>query len=89
MATSMLYRIQLQKKHLEGAQKRLEALSPLAVLERGYAVVTCNENGQVVSRIAQVQPGEAIRVRVTDGKFDAEVSSEHTHPVSTIVNRKS
>ena len=49
----MFHRIHLQRKHVEGTQKRLEALSPLAVLARGYAVVTRKDDGGVVSRVAQ------------------------------------
>ena len=71
---SIAYRVNLQKNHLAGTQKRLEALSPLAVLARGYAVVTRKADGGVVSRVAQVKPGQQIRVRVVDGQFDAEVS---------------
>jgi exodeoxyribonuclease VII large subunit len=71
---SMAYRVNLQKNHLEGTQKRLEALSPLAVLARGYAVVTRKADGGVVSRVGQAKPGQQIRVRVVDGQFDAEVS---------------
>ena len=71
---SIAYRVNLQKNHLEGTQKRLEALSPLAVLARGYAVVTRKADGGVVSRVAQAKPGQQIRVRVVDGQFDAEVS---------------
>ena len=71
---SIAYRVNLQKNHLAGTQKRLEALSPLAVLARGYAVVTRKADGGVVSRVAQAKPGQQIRVRVVDGQFDAEVS---------------
>ena len=71
---SIAYRVNLQKNHLAGTQKRLEALSPLAVLARGYAVVTRKDNGSVISRIAQAKPNQQIRVRVVDGQFDAEVS---------------
>jgi exodeoxyribonuclease VII large subunit len=72
----LIHRIQLQSAHVKGMTRRLEALSPLAVLARGYAVVTRVEDGRVVSQAAQVEPGQAIRVRVSDGAFDAEVKSE-------------
>ena len=65
---SVAYRVNLQKKFLEGTQKRLEALSPLAVLARGYAVVTRKDDGSVVSRVAQAS--DAMRVRVSDGEFE-------------------
>ncbi|MEP7136389.1 MAG: exodeoxyribonuclease VII large subunit [Chloroflexota bacterium] len=73
---SVLYRVNLQKNHFEGTQKRLEALSPLAVLARGYAVVTRKADGGVVARVAEVKPGQQIQVRVADGQFEAEVSDQ-------------
>jgi len=70
MASAMLIRIKLQQKHLEGTQKRLEALSPLAVLSRGYAVVTRKDNGSVISRTAQAT--NEMKVRVSDGEFEVK-----------------
>lgn len=69
---SIAYRVNLQKKYLEGTQKRLEALSPLAVLARGYAVVTRKDDGSVVSRVAQAS--DAMKVRVSDGEFEVKRS---------------
>jgi exodeoxyribonuclease VII large subunit len=66
--SSLVHRVKLQRKHLEGAQKRLEALSPLAVLARGYAVVTRKDDGSVVSRVAQAS--DEMKVRVSDGEFE-------------------
>ena len=71
--SSLLHRIQLQSTHVKGMQRRLEALSPLAVLGRGYAVVTRKEDGSVISRVAQTQPGQQVAIRVSDGQVDAEV----------------
>ena len=61
-------RITLESKHIEGTRKRLEALSPLAVLKRGYAVVTRKDDGSVVSRVAQAS--SEMKVRVSDGEFE-------------------
>jgi exodeoxyribonuclease VII large subunit len=74
--SAMAHRVQLQRQHLKGTEKRLEALSPLAVLARGYAVVTRKDDGRVISRVAQAGLGEQIQVRVTDGEFEAEVKEQ-------------
>ncbi len=71
---SLLHRLQLQAAHVHGMQRRLAALNPLAVLARGYAVVTRKEDGSVVSRVEQTRPGEQIQIRVSDGSFDAEIT---------------
>jgi len=76
MVSSLLHQIKLQQKYLEGTQKRLAALSPLAVLSRGYAVVTRKDDGSVISRTAQAKAGQEIQVRVADGQFEAEISKQ-------------
>jgi exodeoxyribonuclease VII large subunit len=71
--SSLLHRIQLQFTNVKGMQRRLEALNPLAVLARGYAVVTGKEDGNVISRVEQAASGAGIQIRVSDGQFDAEI----------------
>ena len=51
----------------------LDALSPLRVLERGYAVAR-SPDGKVLRRVAQFTSGSAFRLRVTDGEIPARVS---------------
>jgi len=70
--SSLAYRVQLQSTHVKGIQKRLAALSPLAVLARGYAVVTRKDDGSVVSRVAQASG--TMNVRVSDGEFEVRKS---------------
>lgn len=66
--SSLLHHVQLQAAHIQGMQRRLEALNPMAVLGRGYAVVTRKEDGSVVSRVGQA--GYEMNVRVSDGEFE-------------------
>ncbi|HEY5271137.1 MAG TPA: exodeoxyribonuclease VII large subunit [Anaerolineales bacterium] len=68
------HRLELAAARLMGLENRLTALSPMAVLQRGYAVVT--KNKRVVTSKSQVQVGDALRVRVRDGEFDARVSGD-------------
>ena len=71
--SSLLHSLQLQSAHIKGMKRRLEALNPNAVLARGYAVVTRKDDGRVVSRVAQVDSGQQILIRVSDGQLDAEI----------------
>ena len=66
--SSLLHHLQLETAHIQGMQRRLEALNPLAVLKRGYAVVTRKDDGSVVSRVAQAS--DEMNVRVSDGEFE-------------------
>jgi len=68
MFSSLIHRIQLQSSHIKGMTRRLEALSPLAVLARGYAVVTRKKDGRVVTRVSLAS--DEMKVRVSDGEFE-------------------
>ncbi len=52
---------------------RLHALSPLASLGRGFAICR-RADRTLVSRVAQVRPGDAVTVQVSDGEFGCAVS---------------
>jgi len=54
------------------ASGKLEALSPLNILERGYALVFDHE-GRLVKDAAQVRPGDPIRARLARGQVEAVV----------------
>ena len=51
----------------------LEALSPLAILARGYSATFAEDDTTVITSIAQVAPGEVLHVNVRDGLIAAEV----------------
>ena len=53
---------------------RLDTLSPLAVLGRGYAVAWNADQTRILRRAADVTPGDAIHVRLSDGAIDAKVT---------------
>jgi exodeoxyribonuclease VII large subunit len=58
------------RAHLAGLGPRLEAASPMALLQRGYVLVT-NPAGQPVSSAASVKPGNKLRLHFGDGEVDA------------------
>ncbi|HXR38530.1 MAG TPA: exodeoxyribonuclease VII large subunit [Terracidiphilus sp.] len=53
---------------------RLHSLSPLAVLDRGYALVLDAE-GNVVRSVGQIGPGDPVTTRLSDGAFSSRVES--------------
>ena len=63
----------LREARLRTAAGQLEALSPLAVLARGYAVCWNAERTAVVRRAAAVRPGESVTVTLHEGELDCEV----------------
>jgi len=61
-----------RRARLEQMEARLRALSPLHILERGYALVF-DAQGNLVKDAAQVQAGDEIRARVHRGEIEAQV----------------
>lgn len=57
--------VEKRQRQFAALSGRLDALSPLKVLARGYAVATRQE--QVLHSVAQLSPGEEIRLRLSDG----------------------
>ena len=58
---------------------RLDALSPLAVIARGYAMAS-DADGHVVSSVSQARVGQALDVRVSDGVLACEVRGVTPEP---------
>jgi len=69
----MKQRMQTARTSLGTASARLELLSPLAVLARGYAMAE-NEEGHVLSSTAMVSVGDGLTLRLSDGAVNATVT---------------
>jgi exodeoxyribonuclease VII large subunit len=64
---------------------QLHSLSPLAVLDRGYALVL-SADGALIRSTAQIGPGDRLTTRLADGSFTGRVetiSSGAPHPTTT------
>ena len=71
---SLTHHLSLWQERLAGVRGRLNSISPIEVLARGYAIIRHKQTEEVVSSIAQVDDGDSITVRVQDGEFAAEVA---------------
>jgi exodeoxyribonuclease VII large subunit len=58
----------------EAVDARLHSLSPLAVLDRGYALVHL-EDGSLIRSAAQLREGDRVRTRVATGEFSSRVET--------------
>lgn len=63
-----------RRRRAVAVRRRLEALSPLAVLGRGYAVVE-GSDGRIRTGTAALTVGEEVRLRMRDGKAGASITS--------------
>jgi exodeoxyribonuclease VII large subunit len=64
--------VERRRTRLQGQLGALTSLNPLAVLERGYSVVS-RPDGQTVTKSTQVETGDPIHVRLHQGRLDATV----------------
>lgn len=58
---------------LQTCAARLDSLSPLAVLGRGYAVVWNDSRTRAIRKSSEVQPGDGVRVTLSEGELRCEV----------------
>jgi exodeoxyribonuclease VII large subunit len=71
--------LHVQDARLRGAVARLESLSPLAVLGRGYAVCWNEERTRIIRDAAAVSPGDRVHVTLERGELDCEVRGGSDH----------
>ena len=67
--------IAVRKQKYIAAAAKLDAMSPLKVLTRGYSM-TQREDGTVVRSVSQVEPGERLRISLEDGTLRATVMNK-------------
>ena len=67
------HRLALDRQRVEGLSLRLVSLNPLAILQRGFAIVTRAGSAEVIRAPAQVKAGEQLDVRVSEGRFEVIV----------------
>jgi exodeoxyribonuclease VII large subunit len=68
---------------------RLDSLSPLAVLGRGYSVTQREADGTVIVAADQISPGERIRTRLAAGELLSRVEKVNDAPRDLATNRTS
>ena len=65
-------RLAVPRQKLGTLAAKLDAMSPLKVLGRGFAMVT-GENGQIVKSTSDVKCGETVSVALAQGSLDCRV----------------
>jgi exodeoxyribonuclease VII large subunit len=72
--SAMTAGLKLRDEKVRVQMAKLDALSPLAVLTRGYSI-TQSEEGSVIRDAASAKPGDKLKIRLERGKLNAEVLS--------------
>lgn len=73
---AIVHAISLRRERLQSLTLQAQALSPSAVLGRGYSICWNVDRGAVVHSVEGVRPGEALEIHVADGAF-AATAAEH------------
>jgi len=73
-----------QRNSLHQVARTLNAVSPLATLDRGYAVISQADTGQIVSQASNLKAGQDIRAQLADGQLHCTVNriSSETLPAA-------
>ncbi|WP_119717842.1 exodeoxyribonuclease VII large subunit [Cognatilysobacter tabacisoli] len=70
--SAMARRLSRDAMHLRGLARSLEAVSPLATVARGYAIVL-RDDGRVVRSVLDAAPGDRLDARLADGTLAVQV----------------
>ena len=68
--------LEARQARLHSAARALSAVSPLAVLGRGYAIAQ-DEQGQIVRRAQDTQPGQLLKLKLGEGRLNVEVKRRY------------
>ena len=71
---SGLAAVQLLGVRLKVAARALDSVSPLATLDRGYAIVSERASGTLITDAKTVNAGDEIKARVSSGYLEATVT---------------
>ena len=72
MENNLTRLLERKKSSLLQGAARLDALSPLAVMSRGYSALF-NEKGETVNQNKQLSVGDRVNIRLSDGKAKAQI----------------
>ncbi|MGQ4808950.1 Exodeoxyribonuclease 7 large subunit [Candidatus Entotheonellaceae bacterium PAL068K] len=75
LETAMRARCTLRGETLAGLSSKLQALSPLAILGRGYSLCRDPATQRLITNIRPVRPGQQVEVRLSDGQLTCTVDT--------------
>ena len=72
---SQMHRLEIIKAELNGITQRLDALNPIAVFRRGYAMVT-RQDGTLIRSVTNVSQGDIVHGHLADGRLEANITRQ-------------
>jgi len=75
--SSTIFKLEKYKLKLENMQQSLKSLNPIAVLNRGYAIVTKKADQSIIKNTDQVNIDEGVHIRLRKGSMDARILQQY------------
>ncbi len=75
MRQALRQRLQTAARSLQQVSGRLHTLSPLATLQRGYAIVRRHPEGVIVRQASEVQIGDTVETWLAAGRLLSEIKA--------------
>lgn len=72
LQNNILLKIKEDKTKFVKEVAKLDALSPLKTLTRGYSIIS-KQDGRIAKEVKELSQGEKVSIRLSDGKVDAQV----------------
>ena len=73
--THLKHNLAVKSERFGGLDARLHSVSPKDTMRRGYAIIQTKQDGAVISGVTQVSKGDQIDVTLSEGGFEANVTS--------------
>ncbi len=80
LRNAVSHAVELAGEKLAALAGRLEALSPLGCLVRGYSITSREKAGAILKSVRGLAAGETIRTRLADGEIASRVEEIWSHP---------
>ncbi|MDQ8039188.1 MAG: exodeoxyribonuclease VII large subunit [Rickettsiella sp.] len=77
---AMKTQLEIRQQTLLGLSRTLHAVSPLASLARGYAIITHSETKQIIREINQINLGDKITAEIATGKLLCQIENKLPNP---------
>lgn len=74
MSISVDHTVKMRWENFNLLTGKLEALSPLAILNRGYSITTKMPSGLLVKDVSELKTGDSVETRLGKGKFESKIS---------------
>ena len=75
LASAIRQALDKQTQRLALAGQTLQTVSPLATLNRGYALATVASSNEIIRSFQQVKPNDLIMIRLSEGKLYSQVTA--------------